>query len=154
MDTSSRRAVLEGIAFGADVSGHERLRALELLDRLDDRETPHVTTPPSDEELASDADRLAQAVGLILDLGLADERIEAIVEQRTAERLRERFAVVSAETTDEPSVAPEEASESQRDPEPEPPQVHPLDERVFELLRHDEAPAKPRSPLDPVQWRC
>jgi hypothetical protein len=70
--TERRRAVLEGVAFGPESSEQARLRALDLLDRLDERERREWTDAPDlAEELADDPDGLARLIEL------ADEHLFA-----------------------------------------------------------------------------
>lgn len=92
MSTEMRRAVLEGIAASDEATGHERLRALELLAELDRHEVPPMPDPPPFRE--TDPARLAKVAELLYKAGV----FESEIERRTAQRLRERFNVIAEDT--------------------------------------------------------
>ena len=165
MSTARRRALLEQLAFEGDASDAMRLRALDLLDRLDEREREEQAVPTSDEltaafadELADDFDRLVTATNLLIECSVLDHvpafrelverRAEAIVEER-AQAARERFEVVRDDAEDDPDAsedAPEaeDVTEEPSEPSDAPSAsqdaraAHPLDEVSFRLLAQDE----------------
>lgn len=130
METSNRRAFLETTA-ATGSSDQARLKALELIDRLDEREHEPVAFDSNAyaAELAEDAERLTRTVNLLVELGLCDELIEERAQVLAAEMTRERFATVDAqkaaeepeqeEATEEPTESPEAASGPESAPEEE-----------------------------------
>jgi hypothetical protein len=102
VEASKRRAYLEDLAETAE-SDATRLRALDLLDRLDERER-ETATPSADElteaaaeELADDAGRLERLAQLYLDSGLLTPIVEERARELAVEMTRERFAVVEGQ---------------------------------------------------------
>ena len=101
MNVQRRRAYLEGIAESAE-SAATRLRALELLDRLDEPERERERMPPAPTsaeigealaaELAEDAGRLERVAQLYLESGalqpLIEERARELAEEIVNERAK------------------------------------------------------------------
>lgn len=96
MSADRRRIVLEGIVFGSNSTEHARLRALELLDRLDEREQAS-SEPPWEQPVERDPTRLAAAVQILAENGCLHQWIEPEVQRRVAEELRSRFNAVVGE---------------------------------------------------------
>jgi hypothetical protein len=145
MDTSDRRALLETIVAEAQTE-QARLKALELLDRLDQRERERTNPPPQPpsfaEWYANDPGRLARLLDLagehlFNDLpewkAAVERRAEELVEER-AQAARDQFVAVEAQdATEEPeaeerdiaiSEPPEAASEPEEAAE-DPPTIPP-----------------------------
>jgi hypothetical protein len=135
VNLARRRAFLEDIAANAE-SDHIRLRALDLMERLDERDRPEPPRAPDfAETYADDPERLAQLVDMTIAHGFFDSlpsyresierRAEEIVEER-ARAARESFAVVAQEAQDAPEgeevdEEPVERSQGVREREDAPP---------------------------------
>ncbi|HZB35224.1 MAG TPA: hypothetical protein VE440_04035 [Gaiellaceae bacterium] len=88
----------EGIAFGPDSGEQARLRALELLDRLDEREPGRMPEPPDlAESYADDPESLNRLIELSVEHGLFDsipayrEAIERRARKIVEEQALDRF---------------------------------------------------------------
>jgi hypothetical protein len=143
METTKRRQLLEAIATAPETADMARVRALELLDKLAERENakPPERPPPIED----DAERLSRLFAMSVEFGLFDltpefhalveRKAEELIEQR-AQKARAKFASVGAQEAaqepeaEESSIAidgpPEAASETEEaaeDPPTIPPEV-------------------------------
>jgi hypothetical protein len=116
---SEKRALLETLLANAQTD-QARLKALELLDRLDERERQQPPPQPPRTSFADwyaeDPERLAKLLDLSVQLfaslpewqAAVEQRAEEIVEQR-AQAARAAFVAVDAETApEEPEAEPED----------------------------------------------
>ena len=148
MKPSDRRALLETIVETAE-SEQAQLKALELLDRLDERAAMERSTEQPDlaEELADQPEKLYRLIELadehlFADLPAYRERVERRARELVEEQaLRAQVAVVAAESTqdalevedgtEEPSDATEALSGPENGRAPH------TDERVLHWPRRD-----------------
>ena len=93
METARRRAFLEAMAEKAETDG-ARLKALDLLERLDARE--EASRRPEPPDFQYDDEWLARTAALFLGLGFAAPLIEERAREIAAVATRERFAVLDA----------------------------------------------------------
>lgn len=93
METARRRAFLEAMAEKAETDG-ARLKALDLLERLDARE--EASRRPEPPDFQYDDEWLARTAALFLGLGFAAPLIEERAQEIAAVATRERFAVLDA----------------------------------------------------------
>jgi hypothetical protein len=167
VDSVSRRAYLEQMAENA-TSEQARLKALELLEKLDEREGGN--RPTAKEPEVPDIEKLSMLTDLLIEHGALNEfpafreqverRAEELIEER-AQEAREAMRRDSAgRPADEPSAPegeddPPEASEAVSEPESAP-EVHPedkpkrLDPHAPEILRRQWPSGRPGGGLRDV----
>jgi hypothetical protein len=159
---ASRRAFLLALLDDEQAAPRDRLKATELLDRLDERQTQAATPQAREDELIehlSQPERLGQVIEAAIALGMFDQfpafrehveqRAEALIAERATER-RAEFALVDR-GAEKPPAAPDPPGPGEglrrggpvRSGPERTPEVHPLDEAALRMLADDEEPERP-----------
>ena len=117
MQPTDRRTLLEAIARAPETGDQARLKALELLDRLDEREASEQLPEPPDlaAELADDAERLEKVITLAAEAGLFDglAGFEARIEQRAREVVEEQAQAIRTQMAALDDKAAQDAPEGE-----------------------------------------